>query len=309
MLDGTLLLPIQRQNQTAGEGQRLLHSNEDIALAQRLLADSRALVQQAGEMAMGFFHKAQPTSARVWSKAGGSPVTEADIVVDTFLKVSLSNLMPDAAWLSEETTDNPARLNSHAVWVVDPIDGTRAFLEGHADWAVSVALLIAGAPVLGLLYAPAHAIFFTATIGRGALRNGQPITVSAQSDWHGARISGPRDALLTLAQKQPGIVIAKRVPSLALRLARVAEGSIDAALVSTDARDWDIAAVDLILTEAGGAVTTLAGKKPAYNLHQPRHGALLASGPGLQSGLLDHAVAISANGGLERRQHGMAKLD
>lgn len=271
-----------------------------IVLAASLRTQTEALVRQAGDMAMTHFRPGARTSARVWSKAGGSPVTEADIAVDAFLKISLSQLLPRAAWLSEETADDQVRLHSEMIWIVDPIDGTRAFLEGHPDWAVSVALIAHGTPVLGLLYAPAHDSVYSAVLGSGAFHNGLRISASKRSDWNGARIAGPRHAMIKLAEHEPGIVVSERIPSLALRLARVADGSIDAGLVSTDARDWDIAAADLILTEAGGEVTTLSGDKPAYNGRKPRHGVLVVSGPGLKADLLTYARAIDATGGLER---------
>jgi myo-inositol-1(or 4)-monophosphatase len=68
----------------------------------------------------------------------------------------------------------------------------------------------------------------------------------------------------------------ERVPSLALRLARVAEGVIDLGLVSKDSRDWDLAAADLILREAGGVVCDLDGRPTVYNRPEPRHGELVA---------------------------------
>lgn len=271
-----------------------------IVLAGSLRVQTEALVREAGDMALKHFRPGARTSARVWMKAGGSPVTEADIAVDAFLKISLSRLLPRAAWLSEETADDPMRLSSDMVWIVDPIDGTRAFLEGHPDWAVSVALYAHGTPVLGLLYAPAHDSVYSAVLGSGAFLNAQRISATQRSDWTGACISGPRPALTGLARHEPGIVMSERIPSLALRLARVADGSIDAGLVSTDARDWDIAAADLILTEAGGSVTTLSGEKPDYNRRKPRHGALVASGPGLKADLLTYALQIAETGELER---------
>jgi myo-inositol-1(or 4)-monophosphatase len=84
------------------------------------------------------------------------------------------------------------------------------------------------------------------------------------------------------------------VPSLALRLARVAAGDIDAGLVSETARDWDIAAADLIVAEAGGRLTTLAGEPPLYNQREPAHGVLVSAGPVLHDEML-RALSASAN--------------
>lgn len=269
-------------------------------LAERVAGDTIALTQEAGAQALRWFRPGERTAARIWAKAGGSPVTEADIAVDTFLKIRLSQLLPEAAWLSEETADDPARLTRRAVWVVDPIDGTRAFLDGHAEWAVSVALLVDNRPVLGVLCAPAHAAVYAARRGVGATRNDTRLSVSAPDGWEGARVAGPRGALEALARTAPGITLMPKMPSLALRLAHVASGTLDAGLVSTDARDWDIAAADLILTEAGGRLTTLPGAAPAYNQRVPRHGAMVASGAGLHAALLEQARRLAADGRLDR---------
>lgn len=84
-----------------------------------------AVAREAGAIAHRFHRPGAHTSAQVWSKGGGSPVTEADLAVDAFLKERLGALLPEAAWLSEETADDPARLGQPLLWIVDPIDGDR----------------------------------------------------------------------------------------------------------------------------------------------------------------------------------------
>src|SRR5918997_2531031 len=102
-------------------------------LARQLSPSLRDTAREAGAIAKKYFRSGLKTSARIWSKGGGSPVTEADMAVDSFLKTCLSQALPEAGWLSEETTDDPARLGRDLVWIADPIDGTRAFLAGiHA---------------------------------------------------------------------------------------------------------------------------------------------------------------------------------
>ena len=241
-----------------------------------LMTPVREIARDAGGMAMRFFRSGLTTSARIWSKAGGSPVTEADVAVDTFLKIRLSELLPEAAWLSEETADDARRLGRDLVWIVDPIDGTRAFLSGSHDWSVAIALLQAGEPVLGIVYAPAHETLYEAVGGGGALRDGVPIAVSAADAIEDLSVAGPKPLMDRLERRAPGLKRPPRIPSLALRIARVAEGSIDAGLVSSDARDWDIAAADLVLREAGGVLTALDGLAPPYNRPEPVHGELVA---------------------------------
>jgi myo-inositol-1(or 4)-monophosphatase len=232
-----------------------------------------AAVRGAGALAREAFGK----PVKTWLK-GTSPVSEIDIAVDVLLKQHLAAIAPDAGWLSEETEDAPARLMAPRVWIVDPIDGTRAFLAGRPDWAVSVALVETGRPVVGALYAPVSEEFFLAIAGSGATRNGAPIGVSPGDAIAGARVGGPKGYLDRLAAVAPAFTIEPRVHSLALRLARVAEGTLDVAVAGGNSHDWDLAAADLLVHEAGGALTTTAGATLVYNGATPVHGVLVAAG-------------------------------
>ncbi|MFE1600721.1 3'(2'),5'-bisphosphate nucleotidase CysQ [Methylobacterium sp. ID0610] len=260
--------------------------------ARALLPQVRATVREAALLALPFFRAGERTTARVWSKSGGSPVTEADVAVDTFLKIRLSELAPGAAWLSEETRDDPVRLEHDLVWIVDPIDGTRAFLSGDANWSIAIALLAQGEPVLGIVAAPVTGILYEAVAGQGARKNGEPIRVTGQGSLAGARVAGPKPMVdhlernLGLGGTPDALIRLPRIPSLALRIARVAEGLVDVGLISSDARDWDLAGADLILREAGGAVLDLAGRVPAYNRREPIHGELVAAPQAVRESLL-----------------------
>lgn len=255
-----------------------------------LMPELRAVMREAASIARPYFRRGEQTTARVWSKAGGSPVTEADVAVDTFLKIRLSEIVPQAAWLSEETADDPARLGRDLVWIVDPIDGTRAFLSGHPDWSIAVALLSAGEPLIGFVHAPALDVAYEAVQGQGAFRDGARIAVDPRDALRASRITGPKpmlDRLTRGAGPNPDFVRIDRIPSLALRLVRVAEGSVDVGLISSDARDWDLAAADLVLREAGGAVCSLKGEAAVYNRADPVHGELVA----LSHALRDPVIA------------------
>jgi myo-inositol-1(or 4)-monophosphatase len=265
-----------------------------------LMPSVRAIVAEAGALAMAHFRQDRQTSARIWQKSGGSPVTEADIAVDTFLKIRLTMLMGEAGWLSEETADDPAGRAGRHVWVVDPIDGTRAFMSGSPDWAVCVALLDDGKPVLGVVEAPAHGKTYHAVAGRGACINDAAIGVSARAELADALVAGPQP-LVDRAARDVALRRADKVPSLALRLARVADGSLDAGLVSPDARDWDIAAADLILSEAGGQLSTHRGERPVYNAKVPVHGVLVASNGALHAPLL---AALASRVGVPSAERG-----
>jgi myo-inositol-1(or 4)-monophosphatase len=244
----------------------------------------------AGEIAMGYFRPGAPTAARIWTKQGGSPVTEADTSVDSFLKVSCAMALPEAGWLSEETADDPARLHKALVWVVDPIDGTRAYMGGLDDWCVCVALLADNEPILGVVHAPALGVTYQAIKGEGARRNAKPITTAAQPD-AAPRVAGPKPLLDSLG-RHFAFAPQPKVPSLALRLTRIAEGSLDGGLISPDSRDWDLAAADLVLREAGGRVSTLEDAALRYNQPKPVHATLVAGSGSLHPRLLDAARAM-----------------
>ena len=248
-----------------------------------LLCDRLALaVREAGALALQTFRR-QPVN---WIKGVSSPVSEADVAVDALLRERLLAIR-DAGWLSEETEDDPARLGRAEVWVVDPIDGTRAYLAGLPDWVIAAALVRAGRPLVGALYAPVSDELFLSAAGDGATLNGAPIAASTGDHLAGATFSGAKRRLDSLAAIEPRIATVPRIPSLALRLARVATGALDGTFVAPNSRDWDLAAADLLVHEAGGLITTLQGESLIYNRPDPVHGVLVAAGRARHARLLD----------------------
>ncbi len=232
------------------------------------------VVREAGAVARA----ASGNPVKTWVKEHNSPVSEVDIAVNQLLKERLAAIVPDAGWLSEESEDDPARLAASRVWIVDPIDGTRSFIAGRPDWTISVALVGARRPIVAALYAPISEELFLAVAGGGATRNGTPITATPGGTIEGARMAGPRGFLDRLATVGPAFTVPPRIHSLALRLARVADGTLDAAFASRTSRDWDLAAADLLVHEAGGALTTVGGTKLAYNGISTVHDVLVAAG-------------------------------
>ncbi|MFV0280636.1 MAG: 3'(2'),5'-bisphosphate nucleotidase CysQ [Rhodoblastus sp.] len=235
-----------------------------------------AVAAEAGDLAMRWFRPGKKTSARTDYKPGGSPVTEADLAVDAFLTERLRPLVPQAAWLSEETLDSPERLSRETVLVVDPIDGTRGFAAGDARWCVSVALVRAGRPIAGAIAAPAAGERYFAFAGGGAWLNGARLDIAPRENLAGGKIAGPQPSTTKVAHALD-MEVAPRVPSLAMRFAMVAGGALEGALSSPNSHDWDIAAADLILHEAGGLLTALDGTQIRYNRTQLTHGALAAA--------------------------------
>lgn len=239
------------------------------------------VLREAGDIALRTFRG----PIRSWTKGHDSPVSEADMAVDALLRERLA--MPGVGWLSEESEDDRARLSTSRVVVADPIDGTRAYLAGRADWSICVALVEAGRPVLAGIFAPVDNEMLVAAAGQGARCNDRPLAASAGDTLQGASVAGPQRYLDRLATLAPGIAKSPKIHSLALRLARVAQGQLDVAMASVNAHDWDLAAADLLVHEAGGTMTDTAGRPLVYNLHNTQHGALIAAGRNRHRAVLD----------------------
>lgn len=239
-----------------------------------------AIVREAGRIAFARWPGAGH-ALHSWDKTPGSLVSEADLEVDRFLKRELLRLLPSAAWLSEETADDKVRTDSDLIWLVDPIDGTRDFVAGRSGWAVSVALVSAGRPLIGMLAAPARDEEWMAVAGQGATLNQAPIHASTRTQFAGARVpthSLPKDDADLVAVEQPN--------SIALRIAMVADNRADLVATLRWGFEWDIAAATLIAREAGAEVSDAFGRPLAYNKHDPRDFGLLVCSPAI------HAAAV-----------------
>ena len=243
----------------------------DLAGARQILA---ATLREAGGIALRTFQ----TPVKSWLKDHASPVSEADIAVDDFLRARLAGPGSGCGWLSEETADDGSRRQARRLWIVDPIDGTRSYLAGRPDWVISAALVDDGRPVLAGVFAPVTDELFLGTAGAGATRNGAPIKASAGDRLDGVRVAGPKRLVQALAAAASQIAVAPRIGSLALRLIRVAQGELEVAFASGSSHDWDLAGADLLVHEAGGAMTNLVGRSLTYNQPDLVHGALVAAG-------------------------------
>jgi len=247
----------------------------------KFLQPLQAAMREASALALSKFRN----GVRVWNKDNASPVTEADLAVDTFLRERLTAIDPAIGWLSEETADNRERLLKERVWIVDPIDGTRSFIAGREDWGICAALVERGRPIAACVEVPATGESFAAVRGGGATRNGQTISASPKADFASATIARP--AKLNYAVSSAGNQVeTERIHAIAVRFSRVAGGDIDAALAAGNANDWDLAAADLLVHEAGGRMTDTDGRVPVYNLATHIHGALIAAGRELHPRLL-----------------------
>jgi myo-inositol-1(or 4)-monophosphatase len=237
-------------------------------------------VRAGGAIALKFYQ----TDYKRWSKEGGSPVTEADLAVNNYLCDTLTAARPDYGWLSEESADDEARLPKSHVFVVDPIDGTVAFLKGRPHFTICAAVVVDGRPCCGAIYNPASDELYAARLGEGATRNGVAIRVSTREIVEGCAMLGDRTQLT--AAPWPAMHVQNR-NSVAYRVMLVADGSADASVSLTPKRDWDLAAADVILHEAGGQLTDARGNALIYNRPSTLQSSLVAANPALHTAILD----------------------
>lgn len=244
----------------------------------------------AGIIASGFFRR----PVKSWEKENASPVSEADILVDRYLAASLLQARPDYGWLSEETVDNPSRLDCERVFVVDPIDGTSGFLRGEDSWTVSLAVVENGIPVAGVVYAPARNEMYDAALGEGARFNGRSLKRSRRA---GAAPIIPAAGAVHQEMQAAGLHYTRGpyYPSLAYRLVQVATGKLDAVATRRGSQDWDIAGAAVILGECGIDLADVCAGVPQFNRRDVRHGALAALGD-MSLKPLVHAALIKVYG-------------
>lgn len=252
------------------------------------------IVREAGRIALELW-PGNGHAPQVWEKSPGNPVSEADLLVDRYLRRELTQLLPAAGWLSEETTDAPERLAGGLIWLVDPIDGTRDYICGREGWAVSVALICAGRPLFGLLCAPARGEFWHGEAGQGSFRNGRPLIASNRKKLPGARV--PADLL---PRQDTDLVHVYKPNSIALRIAMVAADEADLLATLRWGWEWDIGAAALIAREAGAAVTDAFGQPLNYNKPDPRAFGVLVTAPAIHEAaverLAERAARLSVQG-------------
>lgn len=240
-----------------------------------------AATQEAATLAHGQWRESSAPDARVWEKSKDNPVCDIDLAVDALLKERLATILPDAGWLSEETADDPARLQAKRVWVVDPIDGTRDYVRGRGGWCVSVALVEDGAPIFAVMAAPVQGKLWVAQAGRGTTCNGVRLEASQRSEFAGARV--PTDTLPTIDRD---LIVVEKPNSIAMRMTMVACDRADLVATLRWGHEWDIAAAHLVAQEAGARVSNATGQPIRYNKAEPVDFGLICSAPAI------HAAAV-----------------
>ncbi|MDB5470279.1 MAG: 3(2),5-bisphosphate nucleotidase CysQ [Caulobacter sp.] len=235
----------------------------------------------------------QSEGLRIWGKDNNTPVTNADIEVDNLLKAMLLQAKPEYGWLSEETADDPSRLDRRRLFVVDPIDGTAAFMNYKPWWAVSIAVVEDGQPVTAVVHAPELDETFTAQAGKGAHLNGEPIHASTTAELLNSGMLGDAKMFAHPAWRTPWPPMRIEARnSIAYRLCLVADGRFDAALALSAKSEWDLAAADLIQREAGALLTDHKGRTFSYNKPVPLMPSLICAAPAMHPLILDRVAHI-----------------
>ena len=242
------------------------------------LAVAERAARAAGEIIAGYYARG---GIAVETKADESPVTAADKAASAAILEILRAAFPDDAILDEEQPDDPARLGAARVWLVDPLDGTRDFVARTGQFSVHVALAVAGEAVVGVMYQPVAQALFAARQGGGAWRNGESIRVSDRcSDLRigvSRMVANPRLARFLAEAGLDRHVVPMGAST---RHAAIAAGELDATIVLGGDFQWDTAAPEVVLREAGGMLTDGDGRPFRYNQREVAHprGSIASNG-------------------------------
>ncbi len=263
-----------------------------------LLSGALDVVHAAAHEVMSRYRSAQS----VWDKdADGAaaegraknPLTEADLAADRVLREGLLALLPEAGWLSEETADEPSRLDKELVWIVDPIDGTREYVEGIDEFAISVALSRLGEPILGILFNPASKQLLAATAGSGVTLNGRAVEPLPSRATEGAillasRTETKRGEFAPFAEAME----VRPMGSTAWKLGLVAAGEGHAYFTRKPRNEWDIAAGVMLCREAGATVTDLHGAPHVFNRPDPLLAGVVVGVPGVYEEVMERIARV-----------------
>ena len=245
-----------------------------------------ARIHAALEASRAVFARFTPGAIETEYKIGHDPVTEADRALDSVLRKEL--LRDGEGWLSEESVDDPIRLQRSHVWVVDPLDGTREFVKGIPEFCVSIGFVEDGRPVAGGIYNPATDEAFLGAIDSGVTYNGKPTRPSQRKTLNDALVLASRSEVKRGEWKsfENAAFQVRPMGSVAYKLALVSAGLADATFTLTPKNEWDVVAGVALVQSAGGFVSTLEKTTLTANRRDPLLSGLLASGPFLKDELL-----------------------
>jgi len=237
-----------------------------------LLPEIISLTKQASEEILKFYHS-DTTSLDVQHKDDNTPLTAADLAAHNTILNGLTRLTPNIPVLSEEDANTPydQRKNWGKYWLVDPLDGTREFIKRNGEFTVNIALIEDQKPILGVIYTPVTNVCYYAAKGSGAFKlepNSDPCAISVRkTSLKKVHVGGSRShldsSLNNFLHNIANYELTKMGSSLKSCL--VAEGKLDIYPRLGPTSEWDTAAAQCIVEEAGGFITTTDMKPLRYN--------------------------------------------
>lgn len=240
--------------------------------------DALSIAREAGEIVLSYFKK----PIRLSQKPDRSPVSEADIESDRFIRNALTRRF-DLPVISEETeTPYEERIGWTRFWLVDPLDGSKEFIHGNEEFAINIALIEEGRPVLGVIHAPAlQQTFYTQTSG-GAfwIRDNKkiPLPCETHTEFIIATSRFHHNEQANQFAQLNGISRTVTAGS-SLKFGHIASGKINVYPRYTGSMEWDIAAGHIIVKEAGGSLIDLkTGHEPAYNKPSLKNNSFICCG-------------------------------
>lgn len=200
----------------------------------------------------------------VWN--GSQYKAKADQMAHNALSVRLRKACPTMDIVSEEDVDSYNRKRPERYWLIDPIDGTASFINGYHGFVTQIALMSRGRPVLSVVYAPLLDALYYAERGCGSFLNGERLHLSVTSDPK-ILIDNYPEPRGVAAVLYNDLHFMKYIEcgSIALKICKVADGTADVFFKDVAVRDWDIAAPQLVLEEAGGVMKDNKGKVIIYD--------------------------------------------
>jgi len=260
----------------------------------RELEVAKGLAVEAGSTLMKYYLQA----VRVDWKAPGDPVTAADREASDLIVSHLLREFPQHAVLSEEAPDDPKRLASSYVWMVDPMDGTREFIEHRSEFAVQIGLIAGGIPVLGVVYQPTTKKLYYAAEGFGAFvqTDGTSIPLHVSKERAASRMT------IAVSRSHPSVRVEAirqrlrinkviRTGSVGLKVAAVCEGQAHLYIHTGNRTNlWDTCGPEAILREAGGRMTDVSNNPLQYDGREIRNPNGLIASNGV---IHDRAVKVT----------------
>jgi len=240
-----------------------------------------AVAREAAEEAAGILLHYYRAGTEAWEKSEDNPLTLADLESDRAIARRLTQAFPEDGLLSEETVATPARLQKSRVWIVDPMDGTKEFTKKIPEFCASIALVEDGEPVVAVIHNPPAGSQVWAVRGGGTFRDGERVRVSSVDALRDAVVIASRTEI-SRGQFDPyegWFKELRPVGSIAWKLACVASGEGDLNISVAPKNEWDVAAGDLLVREAGGLYVDFGGQRRVYNQEKTLIEAGMAAGP------------------------------